>query len=53
MVQVKRKSWREDHSEDLGVEGKDDMDLREKGLEGVDWVHLAQSRDQWQALVNM
>jgi hypothetical protein len=29
------------------------MDLREIGWEGVDWIHLAQDRDQWQALVNM
>jgi hypothetical protein len=29
------------------------MDLREIGWEGMDWVHLAQDRDQWQALVNM
>jgi hypothetical protein len=29
------------------------MDLREIGLEGVDWIHLAQDRNQWWALVNM
>jgi hypothetical protein len=29
------------------------MDLRVKGWEGVDWIHLAQDKDQWQALVNM
>jgi hypothetical protein len=29
------------------------MDLQDIGLEGVDWMHLAQDRDQWQALVNM
>jgi hypothetical protein len=23
------------------------MDLREIGCEGVDWIHLAQDRDQW------
>jgi hypothetical protein len=28
------------------------MDLREIGLEGVDWMHLAQDRDQWWILVN-
>jgi hypothetical protein len=27
------------------------MDLREIGLEGVDWIHMAQNRDQWWALV--
>jgi hypothetical protein len=26
--------------------------LREIGWEGVDWMHLAHDRDQWQALVN-
>jgi hypothetical protein len=26
--------------------------LREIGLEGVDWILLAQDRDQWRALVN-
>jgi hypothetical protein len=29
------------------------MDLRVIGLEGVDWIHLAEDRDQLQALVNM
>jgi hypothetical protein len=29
------------------------MDLREVGCEGVDWMHLAQDRDQWRAVVNM
>jgi hypothetical protein len=28
------------------------MDLRETGLEGVEWIHLAQDKDQWQVLVN-
>jgi hypothetical protein len=28
------------------------MDLREKGWDGVNWVDLAQDRDQWRALVN-
>jgi hypothetical protein len=28
------------------------MDLREMGWECVDWIHLAQDWDQWQALVN-
>jgi hypothetical protein len=28
------------------------MDLREMVWEGVEWMHLAQDRDQWQALVN-
>jgi hypothetical protein len=28
------------------------MDLREIGWVGVDWINLAQDRDQWRALVN-
>jgi hypothetical protein len=28
------------------------IDLKEIGWEGVDWMHLAQDRDQWRALVN-
>jgi hypothetical protein len=28
------------------------MDLGEIVWEGVKWMHLAQDRDQWQALVN-
>jgi hypothetical protein len=27
--------------------------LMEIGREDADWIHLAQDRDQWQALVNM
>jgi hypothetical protein len=28
------------------------MDLREIGWDGVDWIDLAQDRDQWRAVVN-
>jgi hypothetical protein len=28
------------------------MDLTEIGWDGVDWIDLAQDRDQWRALVN-
>jgi hypothetical protein len=28
------------------------MDLREIGLEGVDWIQLTQDNDQWRAVVN-
>jgi hypothetical protein len=28
------------------------MDLREIGWDGVDWIDMAQYRDQWRALVN-
>jgi hypothetical protein len=29
------------------------MDLREIRWDGVDWIDMAQDRDQWRALVNM
>jgi hypothetical protein len=29
------------------------MDLREIGLRGVDWIRLAQDRDQWRAVVSV
>jgi hypothetical protein len=29
------------------------MDLRETGWGGVEWIHLAQDRDRWHALVNV
>jgi hypothetical protein len=28
------------------------MDLREIGLEGVDWIRLAQDRDRWRDVVS-
>jgi hypothetical protein len=28
------------------------IDLREIGWENVDWMHMAEDRDQWQAHVN-
>jgi hypothetical protein len=28
------------------------MGLREIGWDGIDWIDLAQNRDQWRALVN-
>jgi len=28
------------------------MDLREIGWKGVDWIYLAQDRDQWRAVMN-
>jgi hypothetical protein len=28
------------------------MDLRAIGWDGIDWIELAQDRDQWRALVN-
>jgi hypothetical protein len=29
------------------------MDLRETGIDGANWIQLAQDRVQWQALINM
>jgi hypothetical protein len=29
-----------------------EMDLREIGWDVMDWIELAQDRDQWRALVN-
>jgi hypothetical protein len=28
------------------------MDLTEIGWDGMDWIYLAQDKDQWRALVN-
>jgi hypothetical protein len=28
------------------------MDLREIGFDGVDWIDMAQDRNQWRAFVN-
>jgi hypothetical protein len=28
------------------------MDVKKIGLEGVDWIHMAQNRDSWRATVN-
>jgi hypothetical protein len=28
------------------------MDLRELGWDGMDWIDLAQDREQWRVLVN-
>jgi hypothetical protein len=43
-----------DHSEDIGVDGKVILQwiVGRLGWEGVYWIHLAQNRDQWWALVN-
>jgi hypothetical protein len=29
------------------------IDLRDIGWDGMDWISLAQDRDQWRALVNL
>jgi hypothetical protein len=43
-----------DHSEDLGVGDKIILEwiLGKWSGEGVDWIHLAQDRDQWRAAMN-
>jgi hypothetical protein len=33
-------------------EGNIRIGFRETGWEGVDWMHLAQDREQWRTLVN-
>jgi hypothetical protein len=33
-------------------EGNIKIDLKETGYDGLDWIHLAQDRFQWRALVN-
>jgi hypothetical protein len=45
---------RRDNSEDQGIDGRIILEwiFREMKLEGVDWMHLAQDRDQWRAVVN-
>jgi hypothetical protein len=48
--------WEEDISLSGGPRGRSKgnikMDLREIGWGGVDWIDLAENRDQWRALVN-
>jgi alpha-glucosidase (family GH31 glycosyl hydrolase) len=41
-----------DHLEDQGIDGIK-LDLREIGWGGVEWIHLAQDRDRWRAVVNV
>jgi hypothetical protein len=42
-----------DHLEDQGVDGRMGSKWTLKAsVEGVDWIHLAQDRDCWRALVN-
>jgi len=44
---------RRDHSEGRRCEDNIRIDLREVGWEDVDWIHLAQDRNEWWDLVNM
>jgi hypothetical protein len=43
-----------DHLEDQGIDGDGiKMDIRETGgCGGVGWIHLAQDRDRWRAVVD-
>jgi hypothetical protein len=43
---------RRDHLEDLRIDGNIRIDLGKKVWEVVDWMHLAQNREQWQTLLN-
>jgi hypothetical protein len=40
--------------EDLGIDGRDDIRMTHREIEHgvVDWMHFAQDKDQWWALVN-
>jgi hypothetical protein len=40
-----------DHFKDQSVDGMN-MDFREIGQGDVEWIHLAQDRDRWGALLN-
>jgi hypothetical protein len=42
--------WRPEERRPLGRPIK--IDLREKGIDGVNWIQLAQDRVWWQAFVN-
>jgi hypothetical protein len=46
--EVKRTLGRPRHSRVDNIK----MDLREIGWVGMDWIELAQDREQWRALVN-
>jgi hypothetical protein len=37
---------------EIGLFSAIKMDLGEIGWDGMDWIKLAQDRDQWRALVN-
>jgi hypothetical protein len=43
-----------DYLEDVGIDGKIMLEwIFGNRWEGLDWMHLAQGRDQWKVLVNM
>jgi hypothetical protein len=40
------------HWEDQDVDGWTILKIIEIGWDNVDWIHMAQDRDQWRPLVN-
>jgi hypothetical protein len=48
------KFWAEGHSEDLGIDGMIILECISETWGGrcVDWIYVAQDRDQWRAVVN-
>jgi hypothetical protein len=43
-----------DYWEDVGIGGRiTKMDLREMGIDGANWLRLAQDRVRWRAFVKM
>jgi hypothetical protein len=50
---VLRRIFGPKRDEVTGWEDNIEMDLWETGFGDVDWIHLAQDRDRWRALVNM
>jgi hypothetical protein len=41
--------WETDHFEHVDI----DRMIKEVGLEAMDWIHLAQDRDKWWAVINI
>jgi hypothetical protein len=44
--------WKSQRKTKTYVGGQNSIDLREIRWDGMDWIDLAQDRDQWRALVN-
>jgi hypothetical protein len=42
----------EKNAKERDVEDNINMDLKETGYEGVDWIYLIQEREHWRTLVN-
>jgi hypothetical protein len=40
-----------DHLKDLGIECR--ITLKQTLMEGMDWIHVDEVRNEWQAVVNM